>query len=295
MGYGTLVGSITGKVIAFGMKNLYCKVCVQFLQNGKVNNKDSRYPEHHCTRNFENSPGNMEAVIVVEMLEHLLTKNVIVDQLVQDGDSSVMALIGERNLYRHLMVTVDKIFCYLHLTRNFSNKMMEIEKSCNELKALGFAAAMKKSLRGIIKKYNDLLSEGGGLDTLIPRMEKELRNLPDHILRNHKECGSYCDRTAIETPVIINDKIKTKILQHLGDLISKSRSLILRLNTNRNEQCNAVVNRAVGAKRVHFGNGESCYPRLVLLLLFLKYSIPYVQMLKLDLIFLVSRPLKCKS
>lgn len=266
-GHVTIIGARTGKVIAAGMRKLYCKGCRPFLKNGIVDISDPLYdPEHSCNRNHESSPGSMEPELVLELLEELLKQGIIVDTLIADGDASVMALLAEKNLYKEFDIKIKKINCYLHCTRNYANKIRSAASSCPILKHISnFSENLRNSMRTIISNWNDKLESGVDLATCIRGLEEEMANAPNHHLKNHKNCGDFCVKKndPNEHPYDVSQSVLDAIEFHTLSLVSKAPSLILKKSTNSNEIFNSVQMKHAGDKRLHYGNSSSCETRLV--------------------------------
>lgn len=70
-GYVSFICDRTNQVIAFGVKNSYCKTCCKYLNdNGEVDKSDPDFPhDHQCTRTFELPPGQMEPIIGKEAFQ----------------------------------------------------------------------------------------------------------------------------------------------------------------------------------------------------------------------------------
>lgn len=263
-GHASLIGYHTGKVIGIGTKNLYCKVCWSFLENGKVDKEKENFPrDHNCTRNHELSPGAMEPAILIEILNELLDDDIIVNIFIGDGDSASLAAVREKNPYVAYGLTVEKWDCYLHATRNYANKLRTVAANASNLSAK-FSDVMKAQVRSIIKKRNtELQSNPGAKDDLIQALHKDIMTLPKHVLKDHSACPESCPKKHDDTeiPVQLDPTTAANITNFTSQLARLSNSLIQRVTTNRNESFNAVQNKFSGQKRVFFGGSRSARTR----------------------------------
>lgn len=261
-GFVSVIGTETGLVIGAKMKSLYCRICMPFIQNGKVQKDHPDFPtDHECTRNWEGPPGGMEPALTVEIFQELFEKyNIIVDEMVQDGDSSTMSLLTEIDLYREMGVLTTKIDCWLHSTRCFGNKMIAISARCATLKKISFPQKSKNCVRSAICHWNDIYLQDLDLEFAAKGLELDLRNVPNHVLGDHTNCGTWCGKTTTQT-VIVEKKFMDEINVALGRLISASKNLVKKKSTNNNESFNNVVAVTNGNKFFHYGNSLSCVMR----------------------------------
>lgn len=254
-GYVSLIGVRTGVVVAYGSKNLYCSICCKFLNDrGEVDTLDPTFPQNHqCSRNFNYGPGNMEAVLIVELMESLFTKHhIIIPEFVGDADSSVLAEIQKKNLYASFNIQTKRIQCYLHMTRNFENKVRQVKSSA--LKAINYADKMKSFARNIISDCNSKLN-GENRAEMVRELELRLAAAPFHFLNDHSACSSqYCTRTDGDEILIVSldEETKLELMVATSTLVTAAGSLIEKLTTNLNENFNAIVNKYNGEKRISF-------------------------------------------
>jgi len=81
----TIIGYRTKKILFMGIRNKFCAVC----QKAKSNEKEGSV--HKCFKNWEGTSTSMEADIIVEGFRQSMSMhNIIFNNLIGDGDSSVM-------------------------------------------------------------------------------------------------------------------------------------------------------------------------------------------------------------
>lgn len=259
-GFVSVIGTKTGLILGAKLKSLYCRTCMPFIKNGRVQKDDSDFPEHECTRNWEGPPGGMEAALTVEILEELLKYKVIVEELVQDGDSSVMALLAEKDIYRKFQVTTRKIDCWLHATRAAGNKLHSIASRSSVLKNSSFGIKAKNCLRSAIGRWNDDYIQNQNSTVAAQGLAADIQNVALHVLGRHESCASWCGKPSSDS-IVVDTKVMEDIKIVLGRLVSAARNLVLKMSTNLNELFNNVVAVASGRKFYHYGNSYSCVMR----------------------------------
>lgn len=263
-GYSTIIGEHSGKVLASSIKKLYCHECLPFLVNGIVDKSNKDYKEHACNRNFEGSPGSMEPTMVVEMLTDLYqNENIVVQELIGDGDSATISQVLKANIYRDLQIIVKKVECYLHAIRNFVNKSKEIEASSRLLKGTKYADKVQAVVRGTINKWNEKLNDGTPKEVAIRKLESELLQAPFHVLGRHANCTESCSKKNgnKEPEIKVEPETEIKIVTHITRLASMSPSLVLKKTTNANENFNSVQSTFQGDKRIFYAGSTSCDTR----------------------------------
>lgn len=231
------------------------------MNNGVV---DPAVPNHNCTRNFDSAPGSMEASIIGELLEILFDKkNIVVEYYVSDNDSATMATIKNLNLYKDLNKFTNRRSCYLHASRNYTNKLKALEPKCKILADLNFAELMRKAVRIIIKKYNAMWQSGLDYNTAIKNMEEELLNAPFHILQQHGKCGTFCTKKndASEVPIYVPSATEMDIMAFTSQLTAMSSSLLYRKTTNTNESFNALASKKFGKKVTSYSQSNAAETR----------------------------------
>jgi hypothetical protein len=86
-----MMGCLTRKVVALGIKSKLCHACTAFSNINKRTAEDV-IPDHTCWKNHNGSSGSMEAAVCLELVVELYnTKHVIIKRLCCDDDSSVRA------------------------------------------------------------------------------------------------------------------------------------------------------------------------------------------------------------
>jgi len=114
------VGYKTKKVLFIGVRNKYCTVC-------KKAEKLNRSPtKHECYKNWTGTSTAMEADIIVDgFRQSIKMYNLIYNQIIGDGDSSVIKKIQVAKPYGNEII-VKKIECTNHILRNYSVRLRDL-------------------------------------------------------------------------------------------------------------------------------------------------------------------------
>lgn len=114
------MGYKTKKVLHIGVRNKYCSVCE------KADSLNRPPTKHVCFRNWSGTSTSMEADIIVDgFRQSIKTHNLIYNQIIGDGDSSVIKKIQLAKPYGKDIV-VKKIECTNHILRNYSVRLREL-------------------------------------------------------------------------------------------------------------------------------------------------------------------------
>lgn len=208
----------------------------------------------------------MEPKIIGEAVEDLAKKKVVVTHLTQDGDSSTMAEIIRRNVYRHLPWATNpiKVGCWLHATRNCGSKIRRIVRANTaSLRDLaGLDQKVVKGIRTVIKIFNarwEAAENDVEKARMVDEMSTALLNVPWHYLGNHSNCGQWCrEHGSVRNATDVSERQREEITRAMAALVAEAPTLIMKRSINRNESANAVVNGFSGQKRVHYSNTNSC-------------------------------------
>lgn len=132
----------------------------------------------------------MEPDIIVEGLTILFEKHkIIVEAIVADGDTSVLAAIQKKVEYGN---EVEKYECRNHVVKNFGKALRKIKEK------LDLKSSVRKLLGNIEieafqKTINKILSTNAKEED-VDNLMKDFKNLPFHVFGNHSNCSDYyCD------------------------------------------------------------------------------------------------------
>ena len=84
-GHGVLIGSKTGKCVAFSVKSKRCRICEAVEQSNKT------IKPHECYRNCTGSSKAMEPAMGVEMIGQRKSADCAVKSLTMDNDSTTIS------------------------------------------------------------------------------------------------------------------------------------------------------------------------------------------------------------
>lgn len=113
-------------MLYIGIRNTYCSVCQksEFLK---------KTPSAHvCYKNWTGTSTSMESDIIVDgFCQSMKTHNLIYNNLIGDGDSSVIKKLRMTKPYGN-DILVRKIECTNHILRNYSTRIRDLstKKKC---------------------------------------------------------------------------------------------------------------------------------------------------------------------
>lgn len=129
------MGYKTKKVLFIGVRNKYCTVCK------KAETMNRPPTKHECFKNWSGTSTAMEADIIVDgFRQSVKMHNLIYNQIIGDGDSSVIKKIQIAKPYGNEII-VKKIECTNHILRNYSVRLRDLStkrKSASGLIVPGF-------------------------------------------------------------------------------------------------------------------------------------------------------------
>lgn len=114
------MGYKTKKVLFIGVGNKYCTIC---KKAETINRPPTKY---ECFKNWSGTSTAMEADIIVDgFRQSVKMHNLIYNQIIGDGDSSVIKKIQIAKPYGNEII-VKKIECTNHILRNYSVRLRDL-------------------------------------------------------------------------------------------------------------------------------------------------------------------------
>ncbi|XP_063222664.1 uncharacterized protein LOC134531069 [Bacillus rossius redtenbacheri] len=188
-----------------------------------------------------------------------------------DGDAAVMSAIQQTCNYGRY---VTKVECANHATRAFSEKIHKLASNTtyslegrklllqtDDVNKISRSERLVKGTRTAIKES----AQKQGTDA-IEILRQDLRNVPDHVFGNHKNCRStFCKRKESGEKNLLPDLEKAGLLQPIRNLMAnlekKADKLVTNSTTNAAERYMALNAKFTGGKRINFGKRGSYYRR----------------------------------
>lgn len=240
-GFATIVGEQSKQIIAVDVMNLYCRICSNHIGEGPL-------PQHECVKNFDQSPGQMEPIIVAQEVTKLAQeKKAVIRILTQDGDASTMKALNDKRPYAGLAISLRmpiKCRCFLHACRCCIGAVRRLAATNAHTKRLfaGVVTRLVKNIRCIIKKFHELWLVGNDSRkaALVSEMTNEILNLASHCIEDHTSCGDWCEKKGqVQNKIALDDWMLEKFRRAIGNLAAEAKSLIMKRSTNSNECANA--------------------------------------------------------
>lgn len=229
-GHGILIGSATGKCLAFSVKSKRCRKC-------EAAEKANRTVEAHvCHRNWTGSSKAMEPAMGVEMIGDLKKQDCEIKSLTMDNDSTTIQRV------RALHGNVVKLSDENHTKKGVVSALYDLNKSHKELKnnkTVNYIAKM--IMYGIQQKQGD-----------VSGLRDRLKQIVPHIFGEHNECdavwcGHYKDPakfTYKSLPFkrpLSNPALKLDLEKLISQYVSKADKLAFLGSSQANEAFNQTV------------------------------------------------------
>lgn len=80
-----MIGSKTGKIISYAVRNKSCRFC----EHSALSKEQPK--QHDCRKNWDGSAKGMECHMAVSMLKDLKDKNISLETIVIDDDTTTIA------------------------------------------------------------------------------------------------------------------------------------------------------------------------------------------------------------
>lgn len=246
-GFVSVMGQESGKVLAYRVKQNYCRSCAQKKKScGKLD----------CCKNWSGSSKSMESGAVVEMVADnpiLESLGVVFERLVCDGDSSVGAGIREATNGECIRVA-DVIHTIKHLSNHlYAAKSKELtSQAIDYLKRLASLA---------IKTNKD--------DP--PAIVDTLSSIPYHAFGMHSKCNQeWCKQSEdegslwskyLDRPIDVEGSSTfqtnfSAVRAAFDKIIEKAPELAPNGSTQPNESLNAIIT-SKAPKRINFASSSA--------------------------------------
>lgn len=183
-GHGALIGTETGKIVAFDVKSRRCRKC-------EAAAKENRTVEvHECYRNWTGSSKAMEPAMGVEMISELKEKNCAVKSLTMDNDSTTIQRV------RAIHGNIEKRCDTNHTKKGVRNSLYASNTTHKDLRNT-------KTVKYIVRMIMYALHQNQG-DVLGVR--SRLQQVVPHMFGDHTKCDTvWCEYHKDPTNFVYKD------------------------------------------------------------------------------------------
>lgn len=238
-GYGVLVGHLSGKILAYDVRNRKCRQCDR-----------GRSPQDHdCDVNFRGSAKSMESESAVALACHQYLKDCFVQWGIMISDNDSCAILSLRNALDYEIVKqADKN----HTSKGVKNELYNHLKQFKELN--------KDTINYLQRCFNYCLSQNVGN---CEAMADAIKNIPEHAFNIHTGCKEdWCQ--FLKNPdtykhKVIGDGFKDDKLYHylkvlFGTLAGKSHQFVAAASSNPNEAFHSQTTKIYPKDRYYGGS-----------------------------------------
>lgn len=192
------IGTLTGKVIDYGVKVKKCGVCQHATQLEIVP------PKHQCYCNHSGSAKSMESAIAVDIANDIRTKGATTQQIITDEDASIIKNLKEK---AEGGINIEKGSDANHLKKIFVKDLAKLKKD----PTLPF-----KQQKGVLSKVQRV-QIGTYFYRCIEKhhqqpevLKKAFQRMVDHIWGRHCECENWCSSRKQWFKTVMNTLITAK-------------------------------------------------------------------------------------
>jgi hypothetical protein len=245
-GTASLIGTKSGKVLAFTSRCKRCRIC-------SVAKKNNIPPKvHHCVKNWTGSAKAMEADVVVDMLNTIKHKDAAVVTLVGDDDTT-----GFQRARKEVFENMEKVSDANHVKKNISGQLYKLKDRYKEMSV--------KTINALMKSFGYMLAQ---CKESSEEIKQRMDSVVLHQFGDHGLCGNWCrlkensSRKHRNLPWgadLKNENMKQDLLRIFRGLDIKKLSKLD--STNRNESFNNIL-RSKAPKDKHFSENISLQNRL---------------------------------
>ena len=247
-GHGALIGSETGKCVAFGVKSRRCRKCETAEKNHQT------VEAHDCYRNWTGSSKAMEPAMGVEMISELKEKGVRVKSLTMDNDSTTIAHV--RALHGDIRKLSDKNHTKKSIISALRD-MSQTHKAMSNPKTVSYIA--KLIMYAMQQKQGDVAGLRDRLGQIIPHI------FGDHTLCDAEWCvyqthpANFTYKSLPFKRPLSNDALKVALQNLMAKYIAKAENLAYLGSSQGNEALNNTVASKAPKSRAYGGSGSAMY------------------------------------
>ena len=263
-GAAALYGYYTGGCVFASSRCARCRTCMRAQQ------QKGDPPAHECTRTWNEAPNRdgttsfMEKAIVLEGVNYVYAKGVIVGCLITDGDTKALSEVRAHGP-EEVRGIIEGMLDLGHWAKNLGKKLKELNDNPGELKGLlpmKLQNMLRSQFSSIVYSHRNE-HEDEELDGQAEILQSALRNAPRHLFstddegnpNQHLGCGGWCKLKKANTknfdPAHIPKQMKSfldsrvrarviAIFEQYSSLADCQR-LLLRCSTNTCESANSLM------------------------------------------------------
>lgn len=259
-----IIGRYTQKVLQIIVKQKTCSIC-DYASSRRIPIK-----KHTCYRNHGKnlSSTSMETAAITEAFaNNVENHNLIYKVLISDGDSSNYKAILDSNPYGPYGVEVTNILCTNHIMRNVSTSIKVLSKK------KGRIGKLRKKIEDSAPRFIEAIgqcvdaksAEDISWEFKCKTLRDNINKLPYHIFGDHSKCAENkyrCRGLQIENkenvvPALQEANLMDDVEQCVFRAFNNASNLLHKVTTNRSESFNALIAKAIGAKRLHLCKKDS--------------------------------------
>ncbi|XP_077991796.1 uncharacterized protein LOC144446003 [Glandiceps talaboti] len=242
-GHCTMIGSKTGKVIAYDVRSKKCKKC----EVAKKRNIEAK--PHDCRRNWSGSAKAMESDMVVEMVKACAKMSVPLHTIVGDEDATTIS-----RLHRDVDPNIQKKSDSNHIKKIVTNELYAAQKKHKQLSV--------KIIKYLQKCFNYMCQQNKGSTDKIEQGLQALSRHPygDHSCCSAEWCGYLKDSKCFRYKSLPygNPLTDADLQETLKKIFERFIPQAYKLANLESTQSNESLNKSIASKapKTHFYSGS---------------------------------------
>lgn len=255
-GTATLIGHNTKKVIWNDVANKYCVICARI----RAQNLDPY--EHKCNTNYQGSSTGMEAKLIVKGFKECEERyNLRINEIIADGDSSVISELNKAQIYKYPLLKIKKTDCCGHIFRNVRGSLRKLAKKPKFAPYLT-NPKIEEIITGIRCARMHWVKTDLPKSAQIENLRQDILNAPSHVFGSHEKCAEYfCVKKDSKGLNVAKAMKEDNSFKCLHDALSRARlnarSILIYETTNIVEHFNSYIVKHSGNKRINFSKSGS--------------------------------------
>ncbi len=246
-GVGTLMGNLTGKIVAYNIRSKVCRIC--------QHHSDSTPPVHDCQKNWVGSSKAMEADVAAEVVKKVQDSGVKVGTMIMDDDTTTISRIR-----KELGANIKKWSDLNHTKKHLGNSLYALAKLHTGLTSPIIQALLRWFAFAVTQNKNDVVGLRNALSQITP-----------HAFGEHETCGKWCDyksdpdsyyhKTLPHGRDLVGDSLKTDLESIFNLFCANAEKIAPAALTKEVESFNNMV-ASKAPKRCHYSGSESLRSRV---------------------------------
>ncbi|XP_062601160.1 uncharacterized protein LOC134262849 [Saccostrea cucullata] len=243
-----MIGTQTGKVVGYSVRNKTCRICSNASKSGTVPKP------HDCRQNWNGSAKAMEQDMIVEMVKEKVDEGIHTAAIVGDDDASAIS-----KLHQTVDQKIEKRSDKNHIKKNLTNSLYLLKRT--------YPTLSHRVIRYIQKCWAYMVSQNKdnpeGVAVGLDAMWK-------HPFGDHTHCSEWCqhkkDPHKLYRQLPFGKCLTDKNLQKaLADIFSKYKSHCQKISKLGSTQANESLNNTIASKapkKNHYSGSGSLWFRV---------------------------------